>query len=165
MAITIASTLLSSPQATGGVCKLQGSIQGVIMKHPYYAFHVQEVAYSPLFRLRPDLGVSVVSRRCIPLFRPLRLACGPERKGHTDLVLPFLSSTSTVAISSEFPICPEASLANEDKGLATFTHLSVHLTARARTGHAPPVHTSFKLIKLEIIGMNGSGKIPGVESN
>ena len=159
------SSIPFSPQATGGVCKLQGSIQDVIMKHPYYAFHVQEGAYSPLFQLRPDLGVGFVSRRCIPLFRPLRLACGPERTGHTDLIWTALSSASTTAIPLTFPICPEASLASRGAGLATFTHLSVHLTARAKMGHAPPVHTSSKLIKLRIIGINGTGKISGVESN
>lgn len=64
-----------------------------------------------------------------------------------------------------YPIYTDASLANKDAGLATFLHLSKHLTARAKMGHATPIYSSRKLIKLTIITINGSGKVSGVESN
>jgi len=48
----VTSTFPISNAATGGVYKLQGSIQRGIMNHTYYAFHVHVDAYSPRFQLR-----------------------------------------------------------------------------------------------------------------
>ena len=123
-----ASSIPFSPQATGGVCKLQGSIQDVIMKHPYYAFHVHVGAYSPQFQLRPDLEVGFVSRRCISLFRPLRLACGPECKGHTDLIWPSLSSASAASDLVKVPDLPKGIAGNRRRG-------SRYVYALKRTPH------------------------------